>query len=196
MFINNMEGINRSNTKKAYDRMINKINIATEAYIANNENIENDIKHKSGIFQINIASLIEGGFLDKDLIDPNTNNSIDRQQKITIKYMCDGKYKVIFPDKNSIIEYIESTPITIDSLPGGLSSIDFLDLNTINFRLINSDGNVITLTQTTGSLSRYRIKVVNRTFSTTNLSGVYEITYNYFDNNNDCRRYSRQVTLY
>lgn len=197
MFTNNLEGLNRSTTQKSYDRMINKIVVATEAYVANNDNIENEIKFGKGAYTIKISDLIINGFLDKDIIDPRTDSKINREEEIIIKYDCTGKYKIIYPKQSTnLIEFIEASPLVIDNLPGNISSVDFIDLNSINFQLQNQNGVKINLTSTTSSLSKHRIKAIYRSFTTSTTSGVYKITYNYLDSDNDCRQFTREVTFY
>lgn len=197
MFANNLEGINRSTTQKSYDRMLNKILVATEAYVSNNDDVENEIKFGKGIYRLTVSDLIQSGFLDKDLIDPRTDANINREEAITIKYACDGKYKITYPVLvSSSFEFIEATPLVIDKLPNNISSADFIDLNSINFRLINQTGSVINLTSISGTLKNHQIKAVYRSFTPSTSAGVHKIIYNYLDFDNDCRQFTREVTFY
>lgn len=167
MFANNMEGINRSTTEKSYNRMVSNIKMASEAYVAYDQKIEDEIKYGKGYYNISIKDLIENGFLDKNTRDPRTDKPIDRDELVSVFYNDQGKYSNVFPVENvDLIEYMESTPIVVNIFPlDDLSYYDFQGLNTPGLRLINGEGVVKTLTRVTTLNNPYEITVASKTFA-------------------------------
>lgn len=193
MFTNNMDGIIGSQTQKSYDRFVNKIKVASEAYISAKPNYINEILYGRGYTKVSIQNLIENGFLDKNIIDPRNDTPVNRNEEALIKLTCDGKLHYVFPITvaESNVTYVESIPLIVDVAPANL----YQDLNTIGLRMINETGNVTSLVQKASVSVPGDINVVEVTF-TNNNPGVYHIKYNYVDNIGICRPHIRQVTIY
>ncbi len=193
MFSTNLEGILGNQANKAYDRFVNNIKVATSAYISTNVELDNDVKYGRGFAKVSIYDLIENGFLDKKIIDPRTDNPINRNEIALIRLNCNGEMEYTFPitDEEANMYYIESTPLVVNSVPTN----NYLEINTIGLRMMDETGKKINLNIATTLTNVGDIKFIRANYNGTN-PGTYKITYNYLDNTLMCRQHIRDVVIY
>ncbi len=193
MFSSNFSGLEASQTRKAEERFQNNIQVAVSAYISSTPSVANEIEHGKGYSKVSIYKLIEEGFLDKKIIDPQTDEKIDRSQSALVRLNCDGEFNITFPliGESSNISFVESTPLVVKSIPTN----NYQDINTIAFRMLTEQGSQITLTSSSTLTNAGQIKFISSDFSLTN-PGTYKMLYNYLDNTMMCRQHVREVIIY
>ncbi|NLA32992.1 MAG: prepilin-type N-terminal cleavage/methylation domain-containing protein [Mollicutes bacterium] len=193
MYVNNMEGVKRSQENVAYTRLINKINVASSSYVSSNIAYNNELRYGRGFVKLKIQELIENGYLDKDTIDPRDGNPINRNELALLTLNCSGELEHKFPleETDDNIYFVESTPLVVNEMPDN----PYINLNTIGLRMLSEKGNQITLKTNSNLATPGDIVVASRTYNTY-APGVYQITYNYIDNNGICRVHHREVIMY
>ncbi len=193
MFSNSMEGINVAQTSKSYERMVNKINVASSSLVSSKIDYSNELQFGRGFVKIRVGELIESGYLDKNLVDPRNDEPIDREQLALITLKCDGEMAYKFPveETDNDTFFLETTPIITNSMPDNV----YQNINSMGLRLISESGQTFNLTSKSKLSSPGDITVVSKTYNTYT-PGVYKILYNYLDNNNICRIHYREVVMY
>lgn len=196
MFANNLEGLTGSQTNKAYDRLVNTINVASHSYVSAKSEIMNEIQHGKGFTKLTIQELIESGYLDKNLIDPRNDEPINRSEVAIIKLNCEGELDYKFPVSaiENNVAFIESTPLVVDVMP----TSNFTNLNTIGLRMTTESGTFINLNQVASKNQLTNpgdIAFISASYQDST-PGIYQILYNYMDNASVCRIHIREVVIY
>lgn len=193
MFSNSFDGILSSQSSTAYERFTNNVSVAAETYLSASIEIKNEMEKGKGYVFVTIQELIENGLLDKDIVDPRTDEKVDRSETILIRLTCDGKYTYSYPVSNELINnitHVESIPIIVDTAPTNM----FTDLNSLGLRMYNEAGAILSMTSKTNITQPRDIKYVSTTPQVTG-QGVYDILYNYLDIDGVCKTHTRKLII-
>jgi len=193
MFSNNMEGILGTQNDVAYERFINKINVASNSFVSSNPEYINEIQYGKGFTTVTIRMLIENGYIDKDLVDPRIDAPINRDELALIKLNCLNELNYTYPYTLAIdkITYVQSTSLVINGIPGN----NYLNINTIGLRMIDDSGSIVNLNPTVTLTNPGDIKFISASYVDAS-PGTYQIVYNYLDDASICRIHIREVIIY
>lgn len=86
----NMVGLQGKQKDKNYNAFKEKLESATCLYMDRSENatLKKECKNNanSNACLVSVSSLINGSYIDADLVDPSTNNVVDGNKKIKVKW--------------------------------------------------------------------------------------------------------------
>lgn len=178
LFSNSFDNIEHNQKISESKMFLNKIYNATNIYIDSNPAV-NGFLYKGGYALFQVKKLIDGGYLDENIINPKTNKKINQDEYIYIYYnensVISIDYPHLNPGKNECYLYME--PFYYDSRDSydSVEELAFYNINSPAFHLRNTSNTVITsLTKNSNiALVDYDVDLSN--------SGVYTITYKYKD---------------
>ena len=177
----------KDNNIKNYNEYVEKIKSSAMLYVNNTVDIINDL-NDSSFKIITIGNLIDNGYLKDNIINPDTNKKIDKNEKIKVSYDSDHELIVEYPynDENKE-KYLYTLNYTI-TYSDETKDLCYVGLNTPSLQLIYPDGSKVVGTLVKDkSIKAYLESGEECTDS--NLSslklGTYKIKYNYTDDFTD-----------
>ena len=177
----------KDNNIKNYNEYVEKIKSSAMLYVNNTVDIINDL-NDSSFKIITIGNLIDNGYLKDNIINPDTGETVDKNEKIKVSYDSDYELIVGYPYNDENKEkylYTLNYTITYGDETKGLC---YVGLNTPSLQLIYPDGSKVVGTLVKDkSIKAYLESGEECTDS--NLSslklGTYKIKYNYTDDFTD-----------
>ncbi len=129
----------KDNNIKNYDEYVEKIKSAAMLYVNNTVDIINDLNDNS--FKIiTIGDLVDNGYLNDNLVNPNTNEKVGKNEEIQVFYDSDHELIVVYPytndNKDSYLYTLNYSVMYGDTT----DNLCYVDLNTRSLQLINPDG--------------------------------------------------------
>jgi len=129
----------KDNNIKNYDEYVEKIKSAAMLYVNNTVDIINDLNDNS--FKIiTIGDLVDNGYLNDNLVNPNTNEKVGKNEEIQVFYDSDHELIVVYPytndNKDSYLYTLNYSVMYGDTT----DNLCYVGLNTRSLQLINPDG--------------------------------------------------------
>ncbi len=129
----------KDNNKKNYDEYVEKIKSAAMLYVNNTVDILNDLNDFS--FKIiTIGDLVDNGYLNDNLVNPDTNEKVGKNEEIQVFYDSDHELIVVYPytndNKDSYLYTLNYSVMYGDTT----DNLCYVDLNTRSLQLIYPDG--------------------------------------------------------
>ena len=193
----------KDNNIKNYDEYVEKIKSSAMLYVNNTVDIINDL-NDSSFKIITIGNLTDNGYLKDNIINPDTSETVDKNEKIKVSYDSDHELIVEYPynDENKE-KYLHTLNYTI-TYGDETKDLCYVGLNTPSLQLIYPDGSKVVGTLVKDkSIKAYLESGEECTDS--NLSslklGTYKIKYNYTDDftdikdNNNVKSAERTITV-
>ena len=129
----------KDNNIKNYDEYVEKIKSAAMLYVNNTVDIINDLNDNSFNI-ITIGDLVDNGYLNDNLVNPNTNEKVGKNEEIQVFYDSDHELIVVYPytndNKDSDLYTLNYSVMYGDTT----DNLCYVDLNTRSLQLINPDG--------------------------------------------------------
>ena len=177
----------KDNNIKNYNEYVEKVKSSAMLYVNNTVDIINDL-NDSSFKIITIGNLIDNGYLKDNIINPDTSETVDKNEKIKVSYDSDHELIVQYPynDENKE-KYLYTLNYTI-TYGDETKDLCYVGLNTPSLQLIYPDGSKVVGTLVKDkSIKAYLESGEECTDS--NLSslklGTYKIKYNYTDDFTD-----------
>ena len=193
----------KDNNIKNYNEYVEKIKSSAMLFVNNTVDIINDL-NDSSFKIITIGNLTDNGYLKDNIINPNTGETVDKNEKIKVSYDSDHELIVEYPynDENKE-KYLHTLNYTI-TYGDETKDLCYVGLNTPSLQLIYPDGSKVVGTLVKDkSIKAYLESGEECTDS--NLSslklGTYKIKYNYTDDftdikdNNNVKSAERTITV-
>ena len=129
----------KDNNKKHYNEYVEKIKSSAMLFVNNTVDIINDLNDNS--FKIiTIGDLIDNGYVNDTLVNPNTDEKVGKEEKIQVSYDSDHELIVTYPYTNDNKESYLYT-LNYSVMYGDTTdNLCYVDLNTRSLQLINPDG--------------------------------------------------------
>ena len=129
----------KDNNIKNYDEYVEKIKSAAMLYVNNTVDIINDLNDNSFNI-ITIGDLVDNGYLNDNLVNPNTNEKVGKNEEIQVFYDSDHELIVVYPytndNKDSDLYTLNYSVMYGDTT----ENLCYVGLNTRSLQLINPDG--------------------------------------------------------
>lgn len=130
----------KDNNEKNYNEFVDKVKSAGMLYVNNTVDIINDL-NKSSYRLIEINELINNGYINENLVNPNTGEKIGKNEKVKVSYNSDYELIIEYPYENKETEpYLYTLNYTIIYGDNTASNLCYIGLNTSSLQLINPDG--------------------------------------------------------
>lgn len=130
----------KDNNEKNYNEFVDKVKSAGMLYVNNTVDIINDL-NKSSYRLIEINELINNGYINENLVNPNTGEKIGKNEKVKVSYNSDYELIIEYPYENKETEpYLYTLNYTIIYGDNTTSNLCYIGLNTSSLQLINPDG--------------------------------------------------------
>ena len=132
----------KDNNIKNYNEYVEKIKSSAMLYVNNTVDIINDL-NDSSFKIITIGDLIDNGYLKDNIINPNTGETVDKNEKIKVSYDSDHELIVEYPynDENKE-KYLYTLNYTI-TYGDETKDLCYVGLNTPSLQLIYPDGSKV-----------------------------------------------------
>ena len=129
----------KDNNKKHYNEYVEKIKSSAMLFVNNTVDIINDLNDNS--FKIiTIGDLIDNGYVNDSLVNPNTDEKVGKEEKIQVSYDSDHELIVTYPYNNTETEAYLYT-LNYSVMYGDTTEdLCYVDLNTRSLQLIYPDG--------------------------------------------------------
>ncbi len=129
----------KDNNIKNYNEYVEKIKSSAMLYVNNTVDIINDLNDNS--FKIiTIGDLIDNGYVNDSLVNPNTDEKVGKEEKIQVSYDSDHELIVTYPYNNTETEAYLYT-LNYSVMYGDTTdNLCYVGLNTRSLQLINPDG--------------------------------------------------------
>ena len=168
----------KDNNKMHYNEYVEKIKSSAMLFVNNSVDIINDLNDDS--FKIiTIGDLIDDGYVNDTLVNPNTNEKVDKNEKIQVSYDSDHELIVEYPYTN---DNEESYLYTLNySVMYGDTTEDlcYVGLNTRSLQLINTSGGKVKDLKKNDTIKAYMENGEECTNLTSEKIGTYKIRYDY-----------------
>ena len=129
----------KDNNIKNYDEYVEKIKSAAMLYVNNTVDIINDLNDNSFNI-ITIGDLVDNGYLNDNLVNPNTNEKVGKNEEIQVFYDSDHELIVVYPYTNDNKEAYLYT-LNYSVMYGDTTDdLCYIEINTRSLQLINPDG--------------------------------------------------------
>ena len=129
----------KDNNIKNYNEYVEKIKSSAMLFVNNTVDIINDLNDNS--FKIiTIGDLIDNGYVNDTLVNPNTDEKVGKEEKIQVSYDSDHELIVTYPYNNTETEAYLYT-LNYSVMYGDTTdNLCYVELNTRSLQLINPDG--------------------------------------------------------
>ncbi|MCI6931839.1 MAG: prepilin-type N-terminal cleavage/methylation domain-containing protein [Tenericutes bacterium] len=173
----------KDNNIKNYNEYVEKVKSSAMLYVNNMVDIINDL-NDSSFKIITIGNLIDNGYFKDNIINPNTNKKIDKNEKIKVSYDSDHELIVEYPYNNSEIEAYLYT-LNYSAMYGDTTdNLCYVGLNTRSLQLINLDGQKVKDLILNQTIRAYMENGEECTNITSEKIGTYKIRYDYTKEDN------------
>ena len=168
---------------KHYNEYVEKIKSSAMLFVNNTVDIINDLNDNS--FKIiTIGDLIDNGYVNDTLVNPNTDEKVGKEEKIQVSYDSDHELIVTYPYTN---DNKESYLYTLNySVMYGDTTEDlcYVGLNTRSLQLINTNGTKDKDLKKNDTIKAYMENGEECTNLTSEKIGTYKIRYDYIKEDN------------
>ena len=173
----------KDNNIKNYNEFVEKVKSSAMLYVNNTVDIINDLNDNS--FKIiTIGDLIDNGYINDTLVNPNTNKKIDKNEKIKVSYDSGRELIVEYPYNNSETEAYLYT-LNYSVMYGDTTdNLCYVGLNTRSLQLINLDGQKVKDLIPNQTIRAHMENGEECTNLTSEKIGTYKIRYNYIKKEN------------
>ena len=129
----------KDNNIKNYNEYVEKVKSSAMLFVNNTVDIINDLNDNS--FKIiTIGDLIDNGYVNDTLVNPNTDEKVGKEEKIQVSYDSDHELIVTYPYNNTETEAYLYT-LNYSVMYGDTTEdLCYVDLNTRSLQLIYPDG--------------------------------------------------------
>ena len=173
----------KNNNIKNYNEYVEKIKSSAMLYVNNTVDIINDL-NDSSFKIITIGNLIDNGYLKDNIINPNTSEAVDKNEKIKVSYDSDHELIVEYPYNNSETEAYLYT-LNYSVMYGDTTdNLCYAGLNTRSLQLINLDGQKVKNLIPNQTIRAYMENSEECTNLTSEKIGTYKIRYDYIKEDN------------
>ena len=173
----------KDNNIKNYNEYVEKIKSSAMLYVNNTVDIINDL-NDSSFKIITIGNLIDNGYLKDNIINPNTSEAVDKNEKIKVSYDSDHELIVEYPYNNSETEAYLYT-LNYSVMYGDTTdNLCYAGLNTRSLQLINLDGQKVKNLIPNQTIRAYMENSEECTNLTSEKIGTYKIRYDYIKEDN------------
>lgn len=179
----------KDNNMKNYNEYVEKIKSSAMLYVNNTVDIINDLNDNS--FKIiTIGELIDNGYINDDLVNPDTGEKVKNDEKIKVSYDSDHELIVEYPynDENKE-KYLEALNYTI-TYGDETKDLCYVGLNTPSLQLIYPDGSKVVGTLVKDKSIKAYLEsgeeCTDSSLSSLKL-GTYKIRYDYTDDFTDIK---------
>ena len=173
----------KDNNEKHYNEYVEKIKSSAMLYANNTVDIINDLNDNS--FKIiTIGDLIDNGYVNDTLVNPNTDEKVGKDEKIQISYDSDHELIVTYPYNNTETEAYLYT-LNYSVMYGDTTEdLCYVGLNTRSLQLINLDGQKVKDLISNQTIKAYMENGEECTNLTSEKIGTYKIRYDYTKEDN------------
>ena len=173
----------KDNNIKNYNEYVEKIKSSAMLYVNNTVDIINDL-NDSSFKIITIGNLIDNGYLKDNIINPDTGETVDKNEKIKVSYDSDHELIVEYPYNNSEIETYLYT-LNYSAMYGDTTdNLCYVGLNTRSLQLINLDGQKVKDLIPNQTIRAYMENGEECANLTSEKIGTYKIRYDYTKEDN------------
>ena len=173
----------KDNNEKHYNEYVEKIKSSAMLFVNNTVDIINDLNDNS--FKIiTIGDLIDNGYVNDSLVNPNPDEKVGKEEKIQVSYDSDHELIVTYPYTN---DNKESYLYTLNySVMYGDTTEDlcYVGLNTRSLQLINTNGTKDKDLKKNDTIKAYMENGEECTNLTSEKIGTYKIRYDYIKEDN------------
>ena len=192
----------KDNNIKNYNEYVEKIKSSAMLYVNNTVDIINDL-NDSSFKIITIGNLIDNGYLKDNIINPDTGETVDKNEKIKVSYDSDHELIVEYPYNNYETEAYLYT-LNYSAMYGDTTdNLCYVGLNTRSLQLINLDGQKVKDLIPNQTIRAHMENCEECTNLTSEKIGTYKIRYDYIKEDNKTpddsdvnkRRVERTITV-
>lgn len=137
----NFNKIFNKEEKGNYEEFVNKIKSASDVYLTSNSSLLTELNTNRAFIEIKIKDLKEAGLISDDLKDPKTGDFLNDDEIVLISLDQTGSVKFTYPAEKKE-EHLQ-TLNKILNYNSVFECIPEADLDTVNFGLINDEGNLV-----------------------------------------------------
>ena len=173
----------KDNNKKHYNEYVEKIKSSAMLFVNNTVDIINDLNDNS--FKIiTIGDLIDNGYVNDTLVNPSTDEKVDKEEKIQVSYDSDHELIVMYPYNNTETETYLYT-LNYSVMYGDTTEdLCYVGLNTRSLQLINTNGIKDKDLKKNDTIKAYMENGEECTNLTSEKIGTYKIRYDYIKEDN------------
>ena len=173
----------KDNNKKHYNEYVEKIKSSAMLFVNNTVDIINDLNDNS--FKIiTIGDLIDNGYVNDTLVNPSTDEKVDKEEKIQVSYDSDHELIVMYPYNNTETETYLYT-LNYSVMYGDTTEdLCYVGLNTRSLQLINTNGIKDKDLKKNDTIKSYMENGEECTNLTSEKIGTYKIRYDYIKEDN------------
>ena len=173
----------KDNNIKNYNEYVEKIKSSAMLFVNNTVDIINDLNDNS--FKIiTIGDLIDNGYVNDTLVNPNTDEKVGKEEKIQVSYDSDHELIVTYPYNNSETEAYLYT-LNYSVMYGDTTEdLCYVGLNTRSLQLINTNGTKDKDLKKNDTIKAYMENGEECTNLTSEKIGTYKIRYDYIKEDN------------
>ena len=173
----------KDNNEKHYNEYVEKIKSSAMLYVNNTVDIINDLNDNS--FKIiTIGDLIDNGYVNDTLVNPNTDEKVGKEEKIQVSYDSDHELIVTYPYNNPETEAYLYT-LNYSVMYGDTTEdLCYVGLNTRSLQLINTNGIKDKDLKKNDTIKAYMENGEVCTNLTSEKIGTYKIRYDYIKEDN------------
>ena len=168
----------KDNSKKHYNEYVEEIKSSAMLYVNNTVDIINDLNDNS--FKIiTVGDLIDNGYTNADLVNPDTGEKVKNDEKIKISYDSDHELIVTYPYNNTETEAYLYT-LNYSVMYGDTNEdLCYVGLNTPSLQLINISGGKVKDLKKNDTIKAYMENGEECTNLTSEKIGTYKLRYDY-----------------
>ena len=173
----------KDNNEKHYNEYVEKIKSSAMLFVNNTVDIINDLNDNS--FKIiTIGDLIDNGYVNDTLVNPNTDEKVGKEEKIQVSYDSDHELIVTYPYNNTETEAYLYT-LNYSVMYGDTTEdLCYVGLNTRSLQLINTNGIKDKDLKKNDTIKAYMENGEVCTNLTSEKIGTYKIRYDYIKEDN------------
>ena len=108
--LNKMFDQSKSEDKLSFE---DKIISSADLYLLNNQNLMNELQTERGYITVTVGELMNAGFLDSNLVDPETNEVILESKLVRVSLDSDGLYKIEYQPEIINEPYLDARTLNL-----------------------------------------------------------------------------------
>ena len=186
----------KASSETSYKEFIQKIKSSALLYVNNTPTIINDLNGVYSYKILSVKELVENGFINSNLKNPNTRENINPDDLIKVYYNENKELIIDYPYElmNEKYLYVVNYNATYKSNDNNLC---YKGLNSSSLQLVNEDG-----TKSSDLIENVTIKAYmedgsecNSNKLNSNKIGTYKIKYEYYVDENNIKTAERTITI-
>lgn len=197
--------LNRSfkdNNVSSYNEFVDKVKSSAMLYVNNTPSIINSLNEDSYKI-IKVKDLIDNGYINEKLKNPDTGDKINPEDKIKVSYNNDKELTIEYPYNNDYQEPYLYTLNYTTTYKSNEEDICYKGLNTTSLQLVNENGTKVHDLVINVSIKAYMEDGSSCTSDKINTSklGTYKIRYDYtqdasdINTSNNVKSADRTITI-